>query len=49
LGRELAENVRKPSYDGGRGIKLLKKRHMIFERFLMAYTRKGHVNVYDKN
>jgi len=32
-GRGLAENVRIPSY-GGRGLKLLKNRHMIFERSL---------------
>jgi len=30
-GRGLPENVRIPSY-GGRGLKLLKSRHMIFER-----------------
>jgi len=31
----LAENVRIPSY-GRRGVKLLKKRHMIFERSLIV-------------
>jgi len=33
-GRRLAENVRIPSYGGEGGLKLIKNRHMIFERSL---------------
>jgi len=39
-GEGFAENVRIPSY-GGRGLKLLKKRHMIFECFLISCVLKG--------
>jgi len=39
-GEGLAENVRIPSYHGGAILKLLKKRHVIFERFLMSIALK---------
>jgi len=37
----LAENVRIPSY-GGEGLKLLKKRHIIFKRFLYLFLCSGN-------